>query len=157
MNKPLWTLELYVKFSVMTVELLRNMYNLILFIYPLGRWQKMSQQKVVFPLLVFNIMMSGQFCTLALFYVWFVSIIQVYVYQPFNVCVLSEQATEGDDQTKKKEEVLGQMFPIYIWPLDELLWTMHTMLPWGFPNMKTSSQYLEQPSIICTMCKTTYF
>ena len=51
--------------------------------------------------------------------------------------------TAGDDQSKKKEGVLSQMFPIYIWPLDELLWTMHTMLPWGFPSMKTSSQYVE--------------
>ena len=69
---------------------------------------------------------------------------QVYVYQPRNVCVLSAQAAEGDDQDKEeREEVLAQMFPIYIWLVDEMLWTMHTMLPWGFPNMKTSSQYLE--------------
>ena len=46
--------------------------------------------------------MPGQFRTLVMFYVWFVSIMQVYVYQPRNVCVLSAQAAEGDDQDKEE-------------------------------------------------------
>ena len=60
---------------------------------------KINRQR---PKREFNIVMPGQFRTLVMFYVWFVSIMQVYVYQPRNVCVLSAQAAEGDDQDKEE-------------------------------------------------------
>ena len=46
-------------------------------------------------------------------------------------------------KVRRRRGCLRKCFSFYIWPLDELLWTMHTMLPWGFPTMKTSSQYVQ--------------
>ena len=94
----------------------------------------------------FNIVMPGQFRTLVMFYVWFVSrylLCRCMCTNRARVVYCRSKQQKVMTKIRKREEVLAQMFPIYIWLVDEMLWTMHTMLPWGFPNMKTSSQYLE--------------